>query len=72
LSDFNWEMAARAGIEPGQAIWRSSAISAPVNGWESQELHRKLYAITHSGELFISYAPEGCDVLGWRDGGRMD
>ena len=50
-------MAARAGIEPGPAIWPSSASSFPVAGYESQEMVRKPNCGAPSGELFTSYAP---------------
>jgi hypothetical protein len=49
---FRGEMAAQAGMEPGQPIWPSLTNSFPVAGYESQVVAGNLKYGPPSGELF--------------------
>jgi hypothetical protein len=54
---FQTEMAARAGIEPGQPIWPSLAILYLADSYGGQEMAEKTKRSASTGELFTSYAP---------------
>ena len=62
-------MAARAGIEPGPALWRSSANIVPVIGYKSKELSGMPDCYLPSGELFTSYSP---GMILWKNSGGHD
>ena len=52
------EMAARAGIEPGQSMCPSLARSVPASGYESKYPGCNLDFGAPSGELFTVHAPQ--------------
>jgi len=53
------KMAARAGIEPGQPIWPSSATTIPIGACISQDERRSIKNRIPSDQLFTAYTPVG-------------